>query len=102
MGQAGVLSAVLVISPQALVKNLNEITHLLGVPNIHPAVRRFPGVVGRLADPVLPAQVRDLPTGLDPLEQADDLFLAKSALAHLVPLWQAQGTGTSRCVGDFA
>src|SRR5215470_7831485 len=55
---------------------------------VHPAVLRFPAVVGQLADAVLPGQLCCRQSCLALLQNRDDLFFAMSCTFHCASPFQ--------------
>jgi hypothetical protein len=60
-----------------------ELARALGFSDLHAAELGAPLVKRRIAEATVAAQLLDWHTGLDLLEEPDDLFLGESALLHV-------------------
>src|SRR6266566_5148186 len=63
-----------------------QLSQLLGFSAVHPAVLRFPAIVGLFRDAVLPAQFRGRQPRLSLLQYRDDLLFTVSCAFHRVLL----------------
>lgn len=91
--QGIVLSGQFRIHPLVLRDLALDLLQALEVRGTHPAVFRFPVVVGCLADAVLAADLPRLLPRLSLLQNGDDLRLGESASSHITCLKSREAYG---------